>query len=303
MDGWIKLHRKIVESAIFSDPDLLRLWIYCLSKAAYRPTTVIIEKQEILLKPGQFVTGRFSLHAEYNAGVAPRKKIKETTLWNWLKRLEKFGNLDIKSYNKYSVVTVVKWDEYQDTLTTEQQQNDNRLTTERQQIDTNKNLKNLEKEKKLNNISPTTAETETLQNLGDVYTRIYQTTCMTGPMSDFFMKLRERGFDESFCIELLLESAESCNSSKPSIRYLEKVRDSWIEKGITTREQNRLEKEKQKEKTIPLNKYKKPDKPAIPIATPIATNEPTQGAPSDDEWERMLEEARRMAENKQKPGA
>lgn len=145
MDGWIKLHRKITESAIFSDPDLLRLWIFCLAKAAYKEKTVMIEKQEINLQPGQFVTGRFALHDEYNRGVAPRKKIKETTLWSWLKRLETFGNLDIKSFNKYSVVSIVKWSEYQETLTTELQQTDNRLTTEPQQTDTNKNLKNLEK--------------------------------------------------------------------------------------------------------------------------------------------------------------
>ncbi|WP_339259562.1 hypothetical protein MKZ12_07200 [Paenibacillus sp. FSL R5-0713] len=111
----------------------------------------MVEKQEVLLQPGQFVTGRFALQQDYNAGVAPRKKIKDTTLWSWLKRLESFGNLDIKSYNKYSVVTVVNWSEYQETLTTEPQQDDNKLTTEPQQTDTNKKVKNLKNDKKEKN--------------------------------------------------------------------------------------------------------------------------------------------------------
>lgn len=233
MDGWFKLHRKITESAIFSDPDLLRLWIYCLSKAAYRPTSVLIEKQEISLQPGQFITGRFSLHQEYNAGVAPRKKIKETTLWSWLKRLESYGNLDIKSYNKYSVVTVVKWSEYQETLTTEPQQTDNRLTTERQQTDTNKKLKNLENLEKERNISTTTGPTAFM----DEYTKVYGTMHMTGTMQGFFHNLQQKGYTDFFCTELLLEAAESSNGGKPSLRYLETIRDRWIREGIQSREQ------------------------------------------------------------------
>ena len=151
MDGWIKLHRQIVSSSKFADPDILRLWIYCLTKASHKSGSVVIDKQEVLLQPGQFITGRFALDEDYNKLLSPRKRIKDTTLWSWLKRLEEWGDLDIKSTNKYSVVTVLKWHDYQETLTTELQQIDNKLTAEPQQTDTNKNVKNeknLKKEKK-----------------------------------------------------------------------------------------------------------------------------------------------------------
>lgn len=151
MSGWIKLHRQLVNSSKFADPDILRLWILCLTKATHKDTVVVIDRQEIPLSPGQFITGRYSLDQDYNAILAPRKKIKDTTLWSWLQRLEKWGDLDIKSTNKYSVVTVLKWSDYQETLTTEPQQTDNRLTTELQQFDTNKNVKNLENLKKEKN--------------------------------------------------------------------------------------------------------------------------------------------------------
>lgn len=148
MEGWFKLHRKIMENPIFSDADLLRLWIFCLSKATYKYTKVMIDKQEVELYPGQFVTGRFALYADYNLGVSPRKKVKDTTLWSWLKRLETYGNIDIKTTNKYSVVTVLKWHEYQETLTTEPQQIDNKLTADCCQTDTNKKLRSEEGKEK-----------------------------------------------------------------------------------------------------------------------------------------------------------
>lgn len=170
MDGWLKLHRQIITSSKFADPDILRLWILCLAKASHKPNTVIIEKKVIHLQPGQFVTGRYSLHQEYNSMLAPRNHVKDTTLWSWLKRLEQWGDLDIKSTNKFSVISVVKWHEYQDTLTTEPQQNDNRMTTEPQQTDTNKNVKNAKEGKEVKHIdvfSAYTTNPDLLESLKD----------------------------------------------------------------------------------------------------------------------------------------
>lgn len=145
MDGWFKLHRKIKDSSIFSDPEILRLWLLCLIKASYKSRSIIMNRDEIKLDPGQFVTGRKSLCKEYNDLVVPTKKVKETTLWSWVKKLEKWRMIDIKSTNKYSIISIVKWGEYQEVLTTERQLIDNGLATELQQNDTNKKEK---KEKK-----------------------------------------------------------------------------------------------------------------------------------------------------------
>jgi hypothetical protein len=163
MEGYIKVYRKVMNNPIWQDPDLFRLWMYCLMKASHKERKVLVDKQEVSLIPGQFVTGRFSLHQEFNHGIPPRKQSKDTTLWSWLKKLEQMGNLDIKSYNKYSVVSIVNWNEYQATLTTEsqqidneltseQQQNDSKMTTESQQIDTNNNDKNVNNVKKGKNV-------------------------------------------------------------------------------------------------------------------------------------------------------
>lgn len=145
MDGWLKLHRKVKDSSVFSDPEIFRLWVLCLLKATYKSRKILMYKEEIKLEPGQFVTGRKSLCEEYNDYIVPTKRVKETTLWTWVKKLEKWGMIDINSTTKYSIISIVKWGEYQEVLTTERQQIDSELATERQQIDTNKKEK---KEKK-----------------------------------------------------------------------------------------------------------------------------------------------------------
>ena len=144
MAGWIKVHRRLKESAVFGDPDLLKLWLLCLLKATHKPREVVIEKQVVRLEPGQFVTGRFELEKEYNDGVPNRKKISASTLQRWLRKLETWQMLNIKTYSKFSIVTVSNWTEYQQ----DEQQVNNKWTTDEQQVDTDKNDKNGKNDKK-----------------------------------------------------------------------------------------------------------------------------------------------------------
>ena len=148
MTGWIKLHRKITEKAVWQDPEMLKLWIYCLLKASHTETEAMVGKQKIKLAPGQFVTGRFALADEYNRGAKRSKVVHERTLWRWLKKFEEWGMLSIKSTSKYSVVTIKNWHAYQQN----DQQMSSRCPADVQQVSTNKNVKN---EKNLRNIVPT----------------------------------------------------------------------------------------------------------------------------------------------------
>jgi len=144
MNGWIKLHRRLLESSLFDDPQILKLWLWCLLKANHKPSKVLVEKQEVSLKPGQFVTGRFSLADEYNRGLSKSKKVSPDSLWRWLRKLEKWQKLHIKSTSKYSIVTVLNWGDYQQ----DAQQMHNRCTTDAQQMHTDKNVKNEKNDKK-----------------------------------------------------------------------------------------------------------------------------------------------------------
>jgi len=142
-NGYIKLYRKSIESAVFQDPELWKLWCLCLLKANYKHCFAVVDgiKEPIELQPGQFVTGRFSLHRDYY----PRKKQNQKspiTLWRWMEILENLENLNIKTNNKYSIITIVNWDRYQSGEIEDEQQNEqqmnNRRTTDEQQMITDK---------------------------------------------------------------------------------------------------------------------------------------------------------------------
>ena len=140
MSGWIKLHRKLLESPIFDNTELLRVWIWCLIKASHKEHQQMVGLQVIELKPGQFVTGRFKGSSEL--------KLNPSTFYKYLKTLEKLQMIDLNSNNKMTVVTIEKWGEYQSDEEQSYQQRINNVSTTYQQRNTNKNDKNVKNDKK-----------------------------------------------------------------------------------------------------------------------------------------------------------
>jgi len=161
--GYVKLYRKSIDSSVFQNPELWKLWCLCLMQANHKETWVsfagIVEP--IHVEPGQFITGRFSLHKDY---YPKRQKNQKSpyTLWRWLETLQDMGNLSIKTSNKYSIVTIINWGTYQNSesqnVQVNVQQVSNRRATDEQQMSTNKNVKNeknkdiVEKESRPDNI-------------------------------------------------------------------------------------------------------------------------------------------------------
>lgn len=143
-NGWIKLHRKINENAIYANPYLLKLWVHCLLKATHKGREQLIGNQLVKLEPGQFVTGREALATEFNKGAKSSDVVSALSLWRWLNNFEKWGMLNIKKTTKFSVVTITNWYEHQQ----DEQQVNNKRTTDEQQVNTNKNVKNDKNEKK-----------------------------------------------------------------------------------------------------------------------------------------------------------
>ncbi len=113
--GWIKLHRKVMISPIWDNPELLKLWSLCLFLANHKDCRVRVDHElsEIRVVRGQFVTGRDSLHAAYYTKKKPEDKTPRT-LWRWMKVLETDEYLSIETSNRYSVVTIRNYSVYQD---------------------------------------------------------------------------------------------------------------------------------------------------------------------------------------------
>ena len=53
MQGFIKLHRRLLESEAFDDPRLLKTWLWVLCKANFKP---VVLNDGTQLKTGEFAT-------------------------------------------------------------------------------------------------------------------------------------------------------------------------------------------------------------------------------------------------------
>ena len=139
--SYIKLFRKLLNSPIFENEKALKIWIWCLLKATHIEREQLVGQQIVKLKKGEFVFGRNKASEEL--------KMTESTVYKYIKLLEKLQMISIKSNTKFSIVSIEKWEDYQ----IEELKNNNKVTTEEQQSNTNKNVKNIK-----NNISSSNDE-------------------------------------------------------------------------------------------------------------------------------------------------
>lgn len=137
-NGWVKLHRKIVENPISKRPQYLSLWIHLLVMANHKKAKMMWNGEILSINEGQFVTGRKEL--------SEKTGIPETTIEDILKFLERQQQIRQQKTTKFRLITVINWEKYQFSDT----KSDNKPTTERQQADTNKKNNNNKNEKKLN---------------------------------------------------------------------------------------------------------------------------------------------------------
>lgn len=142
--GWIKLHRKILDSAFAKKPTHLSLWVTLLLLANHSEKKFTWNGETKVVLPGQVLTGRKAL--------SDITGIPETTVEGVLGYFERgLGQIRQQKTTKYRLITIVNWEAYQIT--------DNKPTTNRQQTDTNKNDKNV-----ISNISANAEEDMNFRN-------------------------------------------------------------------------------------------------------------------------------------------
>ena len=141
--GWVKMHRKLACSRVFQNPDLLKVWIWCLLRANHSEVWVTIKtgrgETEVFLKPGQFIFGRKS--------AAKELRMKPSSIRNRMKKLENMRNLDMQPDTHYTIITITNWSSYQLVEKKEDSEEDRHRTTKGQPKDTDKNDKNAKKAK------------------------------------------------------------------------------------------------------------------------------------------------------------
>jgi len=129
-NGWIKIHRQILEWEWYDEPNTLRLFLHLLLKANHKPRNY----RGVNIKEGQIMTGYDKLAKELNLST---QKIRTS-----ISKLKSTSEITSVSTSQGTIIQIVKYKDYQviTSKLTDEQQTDNKPIT------TNKNVK---KEKKL----------------------------------------------------------------------------------------------------------------------------------------------------------
>lgn len=148
MDGFILLHRKLLESWIWQRSEYLQWFIFLIFKANFKDNDkFLFEGKFMKIKRGQFITSYRNLAKEL-------PKCSEQKIRTFLKLAKSSGAIEVKSLKKATQITICNYDSYQspqhssNTVATQQQHNSNTVATT---IERKINKDNNDKEGKINN--------------------------------------------------------------------------------------------------------------------------------------------------------
>lgn len=149
MQSWFKFYRSIVESSVFEDAEVLKVWIWLLCNVAYEEHDVVFYGKIVHVNVGDLPTGRKKIAQKIN--------MSESKVYRALNILKGLGNITIKSNNKYSIITVVNWEKYQSAsqsfnikITAGQQQGNGKTTGKKPQKEHNNRNKEYKEIKEYN---------------------------------------------------------------------------------------------------------------------------------------------------------
>jgi predicted transcriptional regulator len=145
--GWIKIHRKIMETSWYKRSIVVHLFIHLLIKANHQESKFFWNGKEITIKRGEFITGLSKLSEETGISIQ--------SIRTALNILKSTNTITIKSTNKFSIIQIVNYDQYQNediksTSKLTSKVTNNQQTTNKQ-LTTNKNDKNDKNEKNIKN--------------------------------------------------------------------------------------------------------------------------------------------------------
>ena len=136
-NGYIKLHRQIIEWEWYTNINVRCLFIHCLLRANHTEK----KWQGKTIQKGSFITSYENLAVETGLSIQQvRTAIDKLKLTN---------EITYKSTSQYSIITINNWDKFQLDNTQDNKQITNEQQTNNKQITTNNNDKNDNNEKNI----------------------------------------------------------------------------------------------------------------------------------------------------------
>ncbi len=178
LNGYVKIHRKLVQWGWYQDNAVKSVFLHLLIVAAFKPGHYMGHE----IKPGQAVVGTQKLSTDLGLS---RQQVRTA-----LKKLESTGEISQNSTNKFTIITVENWGDYQsseDFVTNEQptinQRATNHQPTNNQRITNHQpHLKKVKKDKNVKNV----------KNERNIYSEFFSDlpSELKKPMEDF-IEMRE----------------------------------------------------------------------------------------------------------------
>ena len=131
-NGWIKLHRSLLDWEWYDDVNVMRVFLHCVLKANHEPK----KWRGVTIERGQFYTSLDALSKELSLSV---QKIRTA-----ISKLESTGEITSKQHARARMVTVINYDQHQadNKEITRNQQGSNKEVTTTKKNKNNKNEKN-----------------------------------------------------------------------------------------------------------------------------------------------------------------
>jgi hypothetical protein len=151
LEGWIKLHRSLLDNGWLKNPELYTFWNYCLLRASHKEHKQMVGFKQVTLLPGQFVFGRKKAAEVLNT--------TESKIRTNIKNLTKLKSITIESTNAFSIITVTNWHRYQSSDNEVDQQISQRMTSVSPADNHKQELKNEKMQQNIKDISVTEEKT------------------------------------------------------------------------------------------------------------------------------------------------
>lgn len=142
MQGWIKIHRDLLDNELWSDKPFTKgqAWVDLLLLANHRDKNVLLGNCTELVERGSFITSELKLMERWGWG---RKKVKL-----FLNFLESQKMIERNANNKRTAITIVNYGFYQDCDLPKEQQKDSKRTAKEQRRDSTGTAKEHKQERK-----------------------------------------------------------------------------------------------------------------------------------------------------------
>lgn len=133
MQGWIKLHRKILHHWVADEPECLAVWVRLLIEANHTTSKRLFNGRMTTIERGQLLFGLQRFNQKSGVSIAKLRR--------YLRLFETEGMIDRQKDNKYSLITITCYEDFQDS-TGKEQANVKQTSSKEQHYKNVKNVKN-----------------------------------------------------------------------------------------------------------------------------------------------------------------